>query len=293
MVKKRSFDAPLPPGNRASHQRTLTATQVLKRNGLPQKHAVGGNAKRPDACSNIQEFAEAQEHLIDGLIYVVQIAINHRVIHFLLVMSIEVLFLYLATWSLVALTPGPAAICSMSQAARYGFRAAGAGILGILCGHFVFFGCVACGLATLLAAASTAFTVLRLAGAIYLCYLGVRTIASTFRHTERAKPVVRPPPSERSLWLQGFAIQVTNPKALLFMSALLPQFIQPQHSLAWQLADLLTVTIIVDGIVLSAYARFASRGAERLRASRITAWLERAFGAILILFGVRLLAHRS
>ena len=52
----------------------------------------------------------------------------------------------------------------------------------------------------------------------------------------------------------------------------------------------MTVTIAVDGMVLGAYAHVALRGAERLRASGTTAWLERAFGAVLILFGVRLLA---
>ena len=181
----------------------------------------------------------------------------------------------------------------MSQATRYGFRAALTGILGILGGHLVFFGCVASGLATLLAAASATFTVLRLAGAIYLCCLGVRIVASTFRPAKGAEQIVRPLPSRRSLWLQGFAIQVTNPKALLFMSALLPQFIQPQHPLAPQLAVLLTVTIAVDGMVLGAYAHFALRGAQRLRAAGITAWLERAFGVVLVLFGIRLLANRK
>ena len=184
-------------------------------------------------------------------------------------------------------------MCAMSQATRYGFRPALTGILGILCGHFVFFGCVASGLAALLAAASATFMVLRLAGAVYLCYLGIRIVVSTFRHSEGAEQIVQPVPPRRRLWLQGFAIQVTNPKALLFMSALLPQFIQPQHPLASQLALLLIVTIAVDALVLGGYAHFALRGAQRLRAAGITAWLERIFGAVLVLFGVRLLASRK
>jgi threonine/homoserine/homoserine lactone efflux protein len=89
--------------------------------------------------------------------------------------------------------------------------------------------------------------------------------------------------------LQGFAIQVTNPKALLFMSALLPQFIQPEQALPVQLAVLLAITIAVDVLVLSAYACFALRSAQSLRASGVAVWLERAFGAALIFFGIRLL----
>ena len=92
--------------------------------------------------------------------------------------------------------------------------------------------------------------------------------------------------------LQGFAVQVTNPKALLFMSALLPQFIQPENSLGLQLSVLMAITIVVDAIVLAAYAHLARRGAGALRASGFTVWLERAFGATLVLFGLRLLTDR-
>jgi len=204
-------------------------------------------------------------------------------------MNTHVFLLYLATWSLVALTPGPAVICAMTQATRYGFRRAMVGIIGIQLGHFVFFGCVASGLAALLATASTAFTVIRIVGALYLFYLGVRIIASTVRACT-IEPIAAPPPARQSLLLQGFIIQVTNPKALLFMSALLPQFIQSEHTLPMQLTALLGITIAVDVLVLSAYAYFAMRGAQSLRASGVTVWLERAFGAALIFFGIRLLA---
>jgi homoserine/homoserine lactone efflux protein len=202
-------------------------------------------------------------------------------------MTLSLFFMYLATWSLVALTPGPAVMCAMSHATRYGFRPSLIGIIGIQLGHLVFFGCVAFGLTALLATASTAFTILRLLGALYLFYLGIRIIASTFRPTI-TKQTISKPPARSSLLFQGFAIQVTNPKALLFMSALLPQFIQPQHSLSLQLSVFLLTTIIVDILVLSSYAYIARRGVQLFR----TSWLERIFGAALILFGFRLLAAR-
>jgi homoserine/homoserine lactone efflux protein len=207
-------------------------------------------------------------------------------------MTWEVFLLYLATWTLVALTPGPAVMCAMTMSTRYGFRHALAGIAGIQLGHFVFFGCVASGLAALLATATTAFTVLRIVGAVYLIYLGVRGILATFRQ-RTPEPAAVTLPARRNLFLQGFAIQVTNPKALFFMSALLPQFIQPQSPLSWQLTVLLGTTILVDVVVLSAYAAFSGYGARALRTSKLTAWLERAFGAVLIAFGLRLLATRK
>jgi len=212
-------------------------------------------------------------------------------------MNAHVYLVYLVTWTLVALTPGPAVLCSMTFATRYGFRRALAGIGGIQLGHFVFFGCVASGLAALLETASTTFAIIRWIGALYLLYLGVRIIISTFRRSAcGAEPLSVGVglgqgrwQSRRSLILQGFAIQVTNPKALLFMSALLPQFIQPNQALFGQLCVLLTITIAVDLLVLSAYAILAIRGAQSFRSSRTGAWLERVFGAALIFFGVRLI----
>ncbi len=202
-------------------------------------------------------------------------------------MNRHVLLLYLATWALVAISPGPAVMCAMTLATRYGFRQALMGIAGIQLGHFVFFGCVASGLAALLATASMAFLVIRIIGALYLLYLGIRILAATVRPRPNATTAVLAP-GGRSLLLQGLAIQVTNPKALLFMSALLPQFIQPDHALLPQLVVLLVVTIAVDVLVLSSYAYFALRGAQSLRDSGVTVWLERAFGAALIAFGLKL-----
>ncbi len=209
-------------------------------------------------------------------------------------MTLKLFLLYLATWSLVALTPGPAVMCAMSQATRYGFRASLAGISGTQAGNLVFFICTALGLATLLKTATTAFTVLQIVGTVYLFYLGVRVIVSSFRRSAalEATPSSEPP-AQRSLFLQGLAIQLTNPKALLFVSALLPQFIEPQRPLLLQLGILVTVTIAVDLVVLSSYAYFAERSARSFRASGISVWLERVFGAALVLFGFRLLLSRK
>jgi homoserine/homoserine lactone efflux protein len=209
-------------------------------------------------------------------------------------MSPKIFLLYLMTWLLVALTPGPAVICSMTQATRYGFRSSLVGISGIQAGNFLFFVCIALGIGTLLATASTAFTILRILGAIYLLYLGLRLIAATiWRSPAKAAEASRSPGAHRSLFLQGLLIQVTNPKALLFVSALLPQFIEPNRSAPLQLAILVFTTVAVDFVVLSLYAFFAQRGVESFRASRFSRWLERAFGATLVFFGVRLLFSRN
>ena len=83
------------------------------------------------------------------------------------------------------------------------------------------------------------------------------------------------------------------PKLLLFVLALLPQFISPDYPLPLQLAIMLTVTVVIDGIALLAYAHIAVRGARALKGSRALAWVERSFGGALIFFGLKLLISRK
>ena len=207
-------------------------------------------------------------------------------------MKLESLFLYFVTWLLVAVTPGPAVICVMSQAARYGWSSGVRAVVGIQLGNLVFFLCIALGLAALLAAATNAFTALQLAGAAYLIYLGLRIIVSAWRQ----RPA-EPSPSlgadrRNSPVFQALFVQLTNPKALLFVSALLPQFLNPSQPMAFQLAMLLACTVLVDTVVLGSYAFAAHRGSRALRRSRLAKWLECAFGTVLLIFGIRLLEWR-
>lgn len=205
-------------------------------------------------------------------------------------MSLDTFLLYLAAWTLVALSPGPAVMFAMSQAARHGMRGAAAGTAGILLGHFVCFLLVALGLAALLASVNGAMTAIRIVGALYLMYLGVRMILSKPR-----EPAALPEAGRKAnggIALHGLLVQLTNPKNLMFVLAFLPQFIAPERALLPQLAIMLTVTVVIDAICLLAYAQIAARGARALKKSRALMWIERIFGAALIVFGARLIASK-
>jgi len=208
-------------------------------------------------------------------------------------MNINTFLLYFAAWSLAALSPGPAVMCSVAQSARYGFRSSLAGISGIQFGNFLFFVCLALGFGAILATAIVVFSVLRVIGAIYLFYLGWRIIISSFRRKPAVDDKIPTSVARHSLFLQGLLVQITNPKALLFVSALLPQFIEPHHRLLFQLVILLVTTVAVDTVILSSYAFFAQKGIRSFRASHFSAWLERMLGAALIFFGFRLLISRK
>jgi homoserine/homoserine lactone efflux protein len=156
----------------------------------------------------------------------------------------------------------------------------------------IVFGAVALGLAALLASYSGAVTTIRIVGALYLMYLGAKMLFAKARSAELPMTAAAPP-RHGGLVLQGLGVQLTNPKLLLFVLALLPQFITPGYPLPLQLAIMLTVTVVIDGIALMAYAHLAARGARALKGSRTVTWLERAFGGALIFFGLKLLIARK
>lgn len=207
-------------------------------------------------------------------------------------MALDTFLLYLATWTLVALSPGPAVMFVMSQGARFGTRGAVAGTAGILGGHLVCFTLVAFGLAALLASFSIAVDAIRIGGALYLMYLGVRMMLSK-PHGPTAVVVEGAQPAHHGIMLQGLAVQLTNPKNLLFVLALLPQFIAQDRPLLPQLAIMFTVTVVIDAAFLLGYAQLAVHGARALKGSRVVLWVERVFGAALVFFGVKLLISRA
>jgi homoserine/homoserine lactone efflux protein len=209
-------------------------------------------------------------------------------------MSVESLGFYLLAWFLVALTPGPAVICVMSQAAKYGWQSGFRGIAGIQIGNLIFFLCMALGLVTLLPAMTNVLVLLQIAGAAYLLYLGVRMIVSSLQRAPR-EIVFASRRAEKlgNLVLQAVFIQLTNPKALMFVSALVPQFLDPNRHLMFQLAVLLSCTLAVDTLVLGSYVLLADRGRQALGHIGVLRWIEGIFGLALMGFGVRLLDWRK
>ncbi|HEX7768602.1 MAG TPA: LysE family translocator [Dokdonella sp.] len=139
---------------------------------------------------------------------------------------------------------------------------------------------------------SGAMTAIRIVGALYLMYLGVKMILSKTRTTPDVTAAAPKPPARGNILLQGLLVQLTNPKNLMFVLAFLPQFISAERPLLPQLAIMLTVTIVIDALFLLGYAQLAAHGTRALKGSRVVTWLERGFGAALIFFGVKLLLAR-
>jgi threonine/homoserine/homoserine lactone efflux protein len=196
------------------------------------------------------------------------------------------LALFMAAGLALNLTPGPDMLYVAARAAAEGRAAGIASTLGIATGTLVHIALVAFGLTALLAAVPVAYTAVRLAGAAYLVYLGVRTLLRPGGLTERALT----PASRWAVFRQGVVTNVLNPKVALFFLAFLPQFVDPARGSAG--LQVLGLGLLFDAsgtLVLLAVALGASRAAGRLRRSAGAArWLERATGVLFVGLGVRL-----
>jgi threonine/homoserine/homoserine lactone efflux protein len=190
----------------------------------------------------------------------------------------------------LAVVPGPAVTYIVTQSIDKGRRAGLASALGVASGGLVHVAAATIGLSALIASSATAFTTVKLVGAVYLIAVGVRGILASDDETE----IEAQPASHRQLYVQGVVVNVLNPKTALFFLAFLPQFVDTDHgSVALQVALLgivfATIALASDAL----YAVLADLLAGRLRRSGTGARIRRyVSGGIFIALGASAAAAR-
>ncbi|MDO5289189.1 MAG: LysE family transporter [Pseudomonadota bacterium] len=200
---------------------------------------------------------------------------------------------YLAAAWLIALSPGSGAVLSMSHGLAYGVRQASATIWGLQIGLAFILLVAGLGVGAVLVASGTAFWVVKVVGALYLCWLGLkqwRAPVNVGNPLDAADAAHAPRLSVRQRVLMGALTNATNPKGIVFMVAVLPQFIDPKRPLALQLLILLATTLSTDVVVMHGYAFLASRLRALLRTPRARRVQNRVFGGVLMGMGASLLA---
>jgi threonine/homoserine/homoserine lactone efflux protein len=198
--------------------------------------------------------------------------------------------LFLLGSVVITVVPGADMALVTRQVVTRGRAAAQATILGNLTGLVVHAAALAAGLSALLVASATAYTIVKLAGAAYLVYLGVQSL----RQARRSAAAVSAAPTKRSgnAYLQGLISTVLNPKPALFFLSYLPQFVDRNGSVVLQVALLATIHIVVGLVWLTFYAWFVSRLHAALTRPRVKAALERVTGVVLIALGIRVATER-
>jgi threonine/homoserine/homoserine lactone efflux protein len=197
-------------------------------------------------------------------------------------MSIEAWLLFTITETVLCLTPGPAVLLVLSMSLTRGWRPGVQASVGILVANLLYFGLSATSLGAILLASWELFVLIKWLGAAYLIWLGLKTF---FTSRDAVRPVAESPTPLRTgmrTLLHGVVAQGANPKALLFFTALLPQFVNPAAPLVPQIALLAVTSVLIEFGVLTGYAVLASRArglAYRPRFSRI---IHRIGGGLLI-----------
>ncbi|WEN41306.1 Homoserine/homoserine lactone efflux protein [Thauera sp. GDN1] len=194
---------------------------------------------------------------------------------------------FLAAAMVIAVSPGPGAVLSMSTGLRYGYGAALRSIAGLEIALLLQLGVVALGLGALLATSETAFAAVKFAGAAYLVWLGVNKWRAPPEPIGEGDDAIRPH-SRRQLYAQGILVNLTNPKAIVFIAALVPQFIVPDRPQLPQFAIIGATMVAVDTMVMSCYALLATRFRPLLRNPRLLRVQNRVFGGLFVGAGAML-----
>jgi homoserine/homoserine lactone efflux protein len=197
-----------------------------------------------------------------------------------------------ATWiafviagTLIAVSPGSGAILSMSHGLAYGLRKASATVLGLQLGVVLVLVIAGAGVGSLLLASELAFTVVKIVGALYLIWLGISQWRSQVQTSDVTTAGLAPHPTFFRRVLTGFLTNATNPKGIIFMVAVLPQFISNDAPVLPQLAILGATMVTIDTAVMHGYALLASSLQRWLRDPRAVKLQNRLFGGVLVAVG--------
>jgi threonine/homoserine/homoserine lactone efflux protein len=202
-------------------------------------------------------------------------------------MTWQLWLLFVTTEAVLSISPGPAVLYVLSQAIRRGPAKSVWASWGILSANAMYFILSATSLGAVIVASYKLFFLIKWIGAAYLVYLG---LSSFF-----GKSSVLPLPEEKSdtrsgprILCDGFLLQSANPKAILFFTAILPQFIDAHHNVAFQILILGVSSIVVEFIILFTYGQLAGRALTTARSPRFEKITNRVAGSLLICAGVGL-----
>ena len=193
---------------------------------------------------------------------------------------------------LLAVTPGPDMAVVTKNALAHGRRGVLLTTSGIALALVLWVTATAVGLSALLRTSGQVLIALKIAGALYLAYLGVRTLLES-----RARPgdlLAGTPPAApaHAVFRQGFLSAISNPKLGVFFVTFLPQFVLPGQAVLPRLLELGVVFAVIGWTWMNVYGLFVTRLREVITAPRVRQWMQRVTGVVLLGFGARLALER-
>ena len=203
-------------------------------------------------------------------------------------MSLHLYLAFVAACIVLVIVPGPTVTLVVANSLRHGTRAGLLNIAGTQLGLALMIAIVLAGLASLIAAMGWWFDWVRLAGAAYLVWLGIKLLRAS---GSLAAPAAAPRP-RGGFFLQGFLVLMSNPKAVILFGALFPQFIDPRGDYVSQVILLGATAMVIALVFDSAYAIASGRAGAALSRRRVRL-LSQVSGLCLIGGGAWLALARS
>jgi threonine/homoserine/homoserine lactone efflux protein len=207
-------------------------------------------------------------------------------------MSLHTWWLYVATVFVVSAIPGPNMLLVMTHGAQHGLRRASATMAGCLSALVLMLSVSAAGLGVFLEAWPAMFDALRFIGAAYLVYLGIKAWRANVdvapdvaSDTEGAVSAAKPRRSPAALFRNGFLVASSNPKAILFAAALLPQFIDASAPTLPQFGILVVTFAVIEVSWYLVYAGFGLRIGATLKSRSVAKAFNRLTGGVFVGFG--------
>jgi threonine/homoserine/homoserine lactone efflux protein len=189
--------------------------------------------------------------------------------------------LFIGVMALTAITPGPANLFAIATGLQRGRSAGFVGVLGMNTATLVWFGGAALGLGALVAAFPEQFRFIAIAGAAYVGWLGLKALWSA-RSEQKTDFAVAAPARAGAAFRDGFAVQLANPKAILFFTAVLPPFIDPARPIVAQMAAFAVVAIALDTVAMTSYAFAGAALSARMQDPGFRRLFSAFVGALLL-----------
>lgn len=213
-------------------------------------------------------------------------------------MTLSTLWLFIAMTFVISATPGPNMLMVMTVGARHGLRASVMAMLGCMTALLAMMSLSAAGLGAVLHTSPQVFEALRLAGAAYLAYLGIKVWRSPVEEhpadsTDDMQPPSLPAVNSWGIYRQAFLVAASNPKAILFAAAFFPQFIHPDAPQLPQFAILLATFTVIEVSWYFVYAVSGKRLSVYLQRAPVMRLFNRVTGGVFVGFAALMATARE
>ncbi|WP_028023333.1 LysE family translocator [Enterovibrio calviensis] len=209
-------------------------------------------------------------------------------------MSVDILVMYSIVSFFYIISPGPAIFLAMYNGAMNGTHAVMASALGNILGLLLLSTLSISGLSAIVLTSSTLFTALKVVGACYLVFLGIKQLRSS---APLAQPNLEKPDLARrgnaSFFKEGLFVAATNPKPILFFAALFPQFLDTTQSIAPQFVVMTLIFMAFSFLSLTTYGYIANKAKGMMTHPDGIRWFTRISGGLFIGMGASLLAVKN